>query len=137
MTKALKVVRRTDTRPELVLRKELHRRGLRYRVDDASVFGRPDISFRRARVAVFVDGDFWHGGGWARRGFSSFEAQFAHLKNSDFWRNKIQRNVERDSLVSNCLSFDGWIVLRLWESDVLRAPQEAADAVERQVRKAA
>jgi DNA mismatch endonuclease (patch repair protein) len=122
-----------DTRPELALRKELHRRGLRYRVR-STLLGKPDLVFARSHVTVFVDGDFWHGNTWRLRGFPNREAYFASHANTDFWRLKITANIERDRHVTASLNADGWHVLRFWESDITRAVTDAADVVERTVR---
>ena len=124
-------VRSTGTRPELILRRELFRRGLRYRVR-SKLIGRPDVVFPGARVACFVDGDRWHGNGWRIRGFDSFEDEFAH-RNSDFWKQKIIRNMARDVEVTDSLQSDGWLVIRIWASDVEADPIAVADNVERSV----
>ncbi|MDN4172256.1 very short patch repair endonuclease [Nocardioides sp. SOB77] len=124
-------VRSTGTRPELILRRELFRRGLRYRVR-STLIGRPDVVFPGARVACFVDGDRWHGNGWRIRGFDSFEDEFAH-RNSDFWKQKIIRNMARDVEVTDKLQSDGWLVIRIWASDVEADPIAVADKVERSV----
>jgi len=123
-------VRGRDTRPELLLRRALHARGLRYRVHPRNVTGRPDLANRSRRVAVFVDGDFWHGNPeeWRRRGFDSLEAQF-HGGNRAKWVAKIRRNVERDSEVDDALAAAGWRVLRFWESEVRADPEAVADRV--------
>lgn len=109
-------VRAKDTKPELALRRALHARGLRYRLHDKTLPGRPDIVFAAARVAVFVDGDFWHGGGWQARRLAGFEDQFPN--NRDFWVKKISRNVARDEEVNDALARAGWFVIRALESKV-------------------
>ena len=91
-SRIMAAVKGRDTVPEIRLRRELHRRGLRYRLR-SKLPGKPDLVFSRARVAVFVDGDMWHGRGWRERGFSSMEEQFAGHRNPDFWIAKIRRNV--------------------------------------------
>src|SRR4051794_40927916 len=93
-----------DTRPELALRRALHARGLRYRVHARDVLGRPDLVNRARRVAVFVDGDFWHGNPaeWQRRGFDSMEEQFPAAKR-EHWAAKLTRNIERDREVTAAL----------------------------------
>jgi DNA mismatch endonuclease (patch repair protein) len=126
-------VRSTDTRPELLVRKELHRRGLRYRKHVGSLSGRPDLVFPGPGVAVFVDGDFFHGNSWRLRGFATFEDQFNH-RNGNYWRTKIAANVARDRKVNRALRRQGWSVIRVWESDVLRSPGRVADRIERAVR---
>lgn len=125
-------VKNTGTRPEMALRRELFRRGLRYRVRTA-VLGRPDIVFPGARVACFVDGDRWHGHGWELRGFASFEDEFKH-RNADFWKQKITKNIQRDREVTRQLQSDGWVVVRAWASEVERDVVEVADRVETVVR---
>jgi len=127
-SRIMSAVRSKDTGPELMLRRALHRRGLRYRLH-TSLPGRPDIVFAAARVAVFVDGDFWHGQGWRERGFDSFEAQFEGHKNPDKWRAKIARNVARDEAVTRALEAEGWYVVRCWESAIRRDVHAIADSV--------
>jgi DNA mismatch endonuclease (patch repair protein) len=127
-------VRSTDTRPELLLRTELYRRGLRYRKHVRSLSGRPDLVFQGPRVVVFVDGDFFHGNSWRLRGFARFEDQFNH-QNGDYWRTKIAANMVRDVKVNRALRRQGWSVIRVWESDVLRSPGRVADRIERVVRR--
>jgi DNA mismatch endonuclease (patch repair protein) len=121
-----------DTKPEMLLRRELHSRGMRYRVRTA-VLGHPDLVFPRPRVAVFVDGDYWHGNTWRLRGSGSLEEYLAGRANGAFWLEKIRANIARDEDVSQRLTSDGWIVVRLWESDVLADPLACADQVERRV----
>jgi DNA mismatch endonuclease, patch repair protein len=116
--------RKTDTRCELVLRRELWNRGLRYRVNVAGLPGRPDIVFPGDRVAVFCDGDFWHGRDLARR-----LEKLSRGHNSAYWVAKVQRNAMRDREQQQALEAAGWTVIRLWETDVLRAPREMADRV--------
>lgn len=117
---------RRDTKPELALRRELHRRGLRYRVDRPPIAGmrsRADVVFGPSKVAVFVDGCFWHG---------CPEHATAPRNNADWWRAKLDANVERDLRVGVQLAEAGWEVLRIWEHE---DPVEAADRVEQLVRR--
>lgn len=113
--------RRTNTKPEVRLRSILHRRGLRFRKDlpvrTASRLVRPDIVFTRARIAVFVDGCFWH---------ACPQHGTQPKSNNWYWQPKLARNVARDREVDAALTAEGWHVLRLWEHE---DPQEAADAV--------
>lgn len=114
--------RTRDTKPEIALRQELHAAGLRYRVDEAPLAGstrRADILFRRQRLAVFVDGCFWHG---CPDHFSGT------LANSDFWAAKIAANRVRDQDTDRQLIAAGWRVLRLWEHSNSR---QAAEIVRR------
>lgn len=120
--------RTRDTQPEVFLRRELHRRGLRYRVD-VPLPGMPrrraDLLFTRARVAVFVDGCFWHG---------CPQHKTAPTNNGTWWAAKLARNVERDRETDDHLSSLGWTVLRVWEHEDIK---HAASDIERVVRSAA
>lgn len=131
-SRIMAAVKNSGTRPEMALRRELHRRGLRYRVT-SKLIGKPDIVFVGPRVACFVDGDRWHGNGWKLRGYTSFEDEFQHV-NADFWRSKIRRNMDRDSEVTQQLTADGWVVVRVWASDVERDVAKVADQIESTVR---
>ena len=118
-------VRRRDTAPELELRSELHRRGLRYRVDRRPLKGVPsraDLVFGPAKVAVYVDGCFWH---------SCPEHGTMPRSNEAFWQEKLARNQARDAAVNEALAAAGWTVVRVWEHEEIDA---AADRVESAVR---
>jgi DNA mismatch endonuclease (patch repair protein) len=123
-------VRGRDTTPELLLRRAMHARGLRYRVHPRDVYGKPDLVNRARRIAVFIDGDFWHGNPaeWKRRGFDSMEAQFASDQRVR-WIAKLRRNIERDHEVTAALEGDGWRVFRVWESEVRSDPDRVADRI--------
>jgi DNA mismatch endonuclease, patch repair protein len=129
-SRIMAAVKGRDTKPELALRRELHARGLRYRVHPRDVPGRPDLVNRTRRVAVFVDGDFWHGNPaeWERRGFSTMAEQFPSEKR-DHWTAKLTRNVERDREVTATLEARGWTVVRLWESEVRADLDGAVDRI--------
>ena len=114
----MRAVKSRDTSPELILRKALWAKGLRYRIGGRDIVGKPDIVFVRDRVAVFVDGDFWHGNQWRKRGFDSLESQLAHVNNKEYWIRKINRNIARDREVDEKLGKAGWKVVRIWESGV-------------------
>lgn len=116
---------RRDTAPERAIRSELHRRGLRFRVDRAvlsHVKTRPDVVFPTQRVAVFVDGCFWH---------SCPEHASWPKANADWWRRKLEATEQRDRLTDAALRDAGWLVIRIWEHE---AAVEAADLIERAVR---
>lgn len=116
--------KKADTRCELTLRRELWRRGLRYRLHVPGLPGRPDIVFPRHRVAIFCDGDFWHG-----RDLDDRLAKLSRGHNSAYSVAKIRRNVARDRESDRALEAAGWTVVRIWETDVLRAPGQAANRV--------
>lgn len=114
--KIMSAVKSKDTRPELKLRKALWKEGLRYRVNYKKLSGRPDIVFTKWKVVVFCDGDFWHGHNWAIRGQSSLQEELSGY--SQYWREKILRNIERDEENNKALMALGWMVIRIWESDI-------------------
>jgi DNA mismatch endonuclease (patch repair protein) len=105
--------KRCGTRPERILRAALRRLGLRHRINNGELPGRPDIVFPTQKLAVFCDGDFWHGRGWRRR-----RARLAGGSNARYWVAKILGNRARDRRVSRSLKRLGWRVVRVWESDV-------------------
>src|SRR5687767_13897537 len=121
---AKRAVRSKDTRSELALRSALHKSGLRFRIHVKSLPGRPDIVFRAARVAVFVDGDFWHGRRWRVQ-----RTKLLAGANSNCWVSKVRSNMLRDRAHDRRLRQEGWDVLRFWETDVLRDPVGAAATV--------
>ncbi len=123
-SRAKRANRKVDTRHECLLRKELWRRGLRYRKHVDDLPGKPDIVFPRARLVVFCDGDFWHGRDWA-----ALRAKLAQGTNSAYWLAKIGTNRERDRLNTHRLETLGWQVLRVWETDVRSDVLAAADRI--------
>jgi DNA mismatch endonuclease (patch repair protein) len=132
-SRMMAAVRNKDSKAELALRSALHRRGRRFRLHAKDLPGRPDVIFRSSKLAVFVDGDFWHGNAWRLRGLSSLEAQFPNR--TDWWSAKIRRTIERDRAVDRLLLDRGWSVLRIWESEILNDPHGAAARVETELRK--
>jgi DNA mismatch endonuclease (patch repair protein) len=116
---------RRDTAPELALRRAVWRRGLRYRVDVAPLKGtrrRADMVFRSARVAVYVDGCFWH---------RCPEHATSPKANSQWWADKLETNVRRDRDTDARLAEAGWLVIRIWEHEDMT---EAAARIEETVR---
>lgn len=123
ITKNMRSNKSKDTQPELMLRKELWNRGLRYRKHYKKAIGKPDIAFVSKKIAVFVDGKMWHGYDWE------------NLKNDfkshrDFWIAKIERNIERDREVTEQLQNDGWTVLRFWDFDIKKHLSDCVDKIE-------
>lgn len=113
-----------DTGLEMRVRSELHRRGFRFRKHVKDLPGKPDVVFTKAKVAVFIDGDFWHG-----YRFPSWEH-----KVSDFWKQKINKNRERDRKNHKKLKEMGWTVIRLWQHDLERDFQECIEKIVAAVR---
>lgn len=118
ISETMRRVRSKDTSPEQALRKALWRSGVRYRLHSKKLPGQPDLTFSSARVAVFVDGDFWHGNQWRRRGFASLEEQFKDAPSAPYWVSKIAGNMQRDAKTNRQLRRIGWRVVRIWESDI-------------------
>lgn len=122
----MQAIRSRDTKAELAIRRLLHASGLRYRVDvrpEPEIPRRADVVFSRARVAVFVDGCFWHG--------CSEHGRREHRVNAGYWPEKIQRNVDRDADTTRRLIDRGWTVVRVWEHE---EPADAAEKVASAVR---
>jgi DNA mismatch endonuclease (patch repair protein) len=112
-------IRGRNTKPEIALRAVLWSLGVRYRLH-YPIAGRPDVVFPRERVAVFVDGCFWHG---------CPEHSVKPKTNSAFWRDKLGKNVERDRRNEIELTEIGWVFVRFWEHEVVRSPKECAAVV--------
>lgn len=104
-------IRAKDTKPELLLRKALWAKGIRYRTHAKDLPGKPDMVIRKYGLAIFVDGEFWHGHRWE-------ETQHIIKSNRDFWIPKIERNMKRDSEVNASLAAMGYTVFRFWEHDI-------------------
>ncbi len=120
--------RKANTGCELALRRALWARGIRYRLAVKNLAGKPDLVFRRGRLVVFCDGDFWHG-----RDLEARLHRLANGHNASYWVEKIRGNVERDRRHDTTLRAAGWQVMRLWETDILGDPAAAAEAVLRQL----
>jgi DNA mismatch endonuclease (patch repair protein) len=106
-------IRGRDTKPEMLVRRGLHARGLRYRLHDRKLPGRPDLVFAKYHTAVFIHGCFWHAHGCA---LSKLPAT-----RQDFWKQKLEGNAARDGKAISALQTDGWNVLVVWEC-ALRGP---------------
>lgn len=122
--KNMQAVKSRDSKIELVLRRALWKRGLRYRKNVKEVFGKPDIAFIGKRVAVFCDSEFWHGYQW------DLKKNEIHTR-KDFWIDKIERNMKRDDEVNRVLADQGWIVLRFWGKEILKETEKCCDIIEK------
>jgi DNA mismatch endonuclease, patch repair protein len=127
-SRAKKANTATATRCELHLRRTLWSKGMRYRVNVADLPGRPDIVFPRQKIAIFCDGDFWHGRSWDR-----LKRRLRVRHNSAYWIAKISANRERDHRNEQQLSNDGWLVLRFWETDILKNVQRVTATIEKEL----
>ncbi|MCL9805027.1 very short patch repair endonuclease [Flavobacterium amniphilum] len=106
-------IKSTGTKSEVKLAKALWHLGYRYRKNDKTVFGKPDLTFKKYKLAVFVDSEFFHGKNW--------ETEKHRIKtNIDFWHKKIERNIERDKEVNTFLQENGWTILRFWDKEIMK-----------------
>ena len=119
-------VKNKDSKIEVLLRKELWSRGIRYRKNVNRTYGKPDIVFIGKKIAVFCDSEFWHGYNWEERkkDFKSHQ---------EFWIPKIERNMERDAEVTECLESEGWTVFRFWGNEIKKNTAQCADIIEKAV----
>lgn len=125
-SKIMKAIKGKDTQPEIMLRKLLWKRGYRYRKNDRSVRGAPDIVFKGLKLAIFIDSEFFHGYNW--------EAKKGKLKsNKEYWIEKIERNMERDKNVNEYLSSKGWKVLRFWSFEIKSRLFQCCKIVENEI----
>jgi len=99
------------TKPEKLLKKALWQAGVRYKTPNHKLFGNPDISLKKYKLVIFVDGTFWHGYDWEKR-------KETIKSNREFWIAKIERNIQRDKEVSEFYKRKGWTVLRFWDFEV-------------------
>lgn len=117
-SKIMSAVRSKETRIEIAFRKELWRKGFRYRKNLEKYFGKPDIVLKRFKTVIFIDSCFWHG---CKK----------HLRmpsvNKEYWKEKIERNKERDKEVSRYYRKKGWKILRIWEHEIKKDSEEATD----------
>jgi len=120
-------IKSANTKPEMILRKALWRRGLRYRVNVKALPGKPDIVFTKAKITVFCDGDFWHGHNWAIRGMESLESELKRY--STYWKEKISKNIKRDTENTALLESSGWVVVRIWESEIKSDASRCANTI--------
>lgn len=127
ISRNMSAIRSTENKTELQVRRLLFALGFRFRKYHRAVVGRPDIVFSRYKVAVFIDGDYWHARALREQGPSYFES--LQSRNPNYWRKKFASRIVRDDHVRTQLEREGWLVLRFWESDAKRDPLLVALAV--------
>ena len=110
-SKIMSKIRGKNTKPELLFRKALWKKGVRYRVDNKKLPGKPDVSIQKYKLAIFIDGEFWHGYNWDERKDNI-------KSNRGFWVPKIERNMQRDREVNRQLNNMGYTVFRFWEKEI-------------------
>jgi len=114
-------IRSEDTSIEKILRKALWKEGVRYRKNCKDIFGKPDICFKKYKLVIFCDSEFWHG---------KFYLEGKVPKNNqDYWIKKLERNIARDKEVNEKLQQEGWTVFRFWEKDIKHNTQECVEKI--------
>lgn len=107
----MQAIRNKETKAEIKLAKALWTKGHRYRKNNNKVFGKPDLTFKKIKLAIFVDGEFFHGRDWETN-------KHRIQTNQEFWWSKIEGNIKRDKTVLDKLNSNGWKVLRFWDTEV-------------------
>lgn len=107
----MKRIKSKNTKPELILRQYLWRKGIRYRLLNNDIIGKPDLTIRKSKIAIFIDGEFWHGYNWAAK-------RQKIVSNREYWISKIEKNIERDNKVNHILTQSGWVVIRFWGKEI-------------------
>lgn len=123
--KNMKNIKGRDTKIEVIFRKALWQKGYRYRKNYKKLPGHPDIVLTRYKIAIFCDGEFFHGKDW-----DSLKVRLENSNNSQFWIDKISRNRQRDEEINKRLLFEGWTVLRFWGQDIKKHTEECVRVVE-------
>ncbi|MCL1653974.1 very short patch repair endonuclease [Elizabethkingia miricola] len=121
-SKNMRAIKATGTKDEIRLAKALWHSGYRYRKNDKTVFGKPDLVLKKYKVAIFVDSEFFHGKDW------NIE-KFRIKSNQEFWHKKIERNIERDKEVNQYLTDNGWKIIRFWSTEVKKHLQDCIDKI--------
>jgi len=121
-SKNMRAIKSTGTKEEIRLAKALWKLGYRYRKNNKKVFGKPDLTFEKKKVAIFIDSEFFHGKDW--------QEQKERIKsNRDYWYKKIERNISRDKEVNAFLAENNWTVLRFWSKDVQKNLEECINII--------
>ena len=121
----MKNIHGRDTKIEVILRKALWSKGYRYRKNYKKLPGSPDIVLTKYKIAIFCDGEFFHGKDW-----DTLKKRLEKSNNSEFWINKISRNIERDDEINKKLDFEGWTVIRFQGEDIKKHADECVKVVE-------
>lgn len=123
--KTMQQIKSKDTKIEIMLRKALWGKGYRYRKNYIKLPGKPDIVLTQYKIAIFCDGEFFHGKDW-----DLLKLRLENGNNGEFWISKISRNRERDDEINKKLFFEGWTVLRFWGNDIKKHTDECVKVVE-------
>ena len=123
--KNMQHIKANDTRIEVLLRKALWQKGFRYRKNYKELPGTPDIVLTQYKIAIFCDGEFFHGKDW-----EVLKPRLEKSNNSEFWISKISKNREHDDVVNKKLLFMGWTVIRFWGNDIKKNTDECVKVIE-------
>lgn len=125
-SKNMSAIRSTNTKDEVRLAKALWHLGYRYRKNNKTVFGTPDLTFKKFKIAIFVDSEFFHGKDW--------ETQKDRVKtNPEFWQKKIERNIQRDVEVNNYLEAQNWKVIRFWSHEIEKKLEDCITIIQQEI----
>jgi DNA mismatch endonuclease (patch repair protein) len=125
-SKIMRAIRSTNTKDEVRLAKALWHLGYRYRKNNKKVFGTPDLTFKKIKIAIFVDSEFFHGKDW--------DTQKNRFKtNQEFWQAKIERNMQRDIEVNNYLMEQGWTVIRFWSTEIKNNLEDCIAKIQKEI----
>lgn len=125
----MQAVKSKGSKIEILLGKALWKSGLRYRKNDKTIFGKPDFTFKKYKIAIFCDSEFWHGKNWEVK-------KLDHKSNIEFWHHKIERNIQRDIEVNEVLIKNGWQVIRFWGKDIENYLQNCVTKIEEKINEA-
>jgi len=125
--KNMQAVKSTGSKIERILAGLLRNKNIRYNKNVKSIFGKPDFVIKNSKLVVFCDGEFWHGKDWKVK-------KKEHKSNKKFWFNKIERNIERDKEVNKKLKKQGWEILRFWESEIEKTPDECINKIMKKIK---
>ena len=123
--KNMQNIKATDTKIEIILRKALWKKGYRYRKNYNKLPGKPDIVLPKYKIAIFCDGEFFHGKDW-----NVLKKKLENSNNSEFWINKIERNRKRDDEINKRLFFEGWTVIRFWGEEIKKHTDECVKVIQ-------
>lgn len=123
--KNMRNIKSQDTDIELLLRKELWRQGYRYRKNYKKLPGKPDIVLTKYKIAIFCDGEFFHGKDWEK-----LRPRLVKSNNSEYWISKISRNIERDDEINKMLLYRGWTVIRFWGDEIKKDVKGCVKVIE-------
>ena len=126
--KNMRAIKSKGSKIEQILGKVLWKKGFRYRKNDKTVFGKPDFTFKKLKIAIFCDSEFWHGKDWEIK-------KHEHKSNIDFWQKKIERNIKRDKEVNQKLLIEGWQVLRFWGKEIEKNTDFCVNKIENAINK--